>query len=149
MGEEINPHDLQFVKYDEGDEPISCHVVGVKNDNSGFVIQRIRTDLDHTAFSVQATWRYMFACHDAEWVCVIYAGRGDDGVLRYVHKFRNDPPSDHDDLVRASALLQIAASGTGVIDENTPRAVERLLEDIETAKELGMWNTQQEPHPAL
>ena len=83
----------------------------------------------------------MFACHDAEWVCIIYCGRGDDGVLRYVHMFRNDQPSEQDDLVRMTALLQISASGTGIIDENTPRAVDRILEDVEVAKTLGLWKS--------
>ena len=32
-------HDLQFVKYEAGDEPISCHLAGLRNDNSGVVIQ--------------------------------------------------------------------------------------------------------------
>lgn len=133
-----NPHDLKFVQYDDADRPLSCHVVGLKLDNSGGVfIQSVRPDLDHTAFSVQATFRYMCACEDAEWVGIIYCGRKPDGTLTYVRMYRNDPPPPQEDEAMHGALLRIAISRDGFIRERD--GAERAIEGMQfLARELGI-----------
>ena len=135
--------DLEFVNYAPEDMPLSLHIFGRKLDNSGVYVCRVRPDLDHTAFSVQATFHYMWAKEDAEFLGVIFCGRKSDGTLCYVHMFRNEP-SPEDEEAKNNALLRIAVSGTGFITETD--GAERAIEQTQfLAKELGFeFNSEQQ-----
>ncbi|MGA2876902.1 MAG: hypothetical protein ABSE82_15390 [Nitrososphaerales archaeon] len=118
---------------------VSYHLIGVQPNGDVF-IQPLLEDVIPETLTMWDVLAFEKICIQAgaRMVCTSRCRRDPEGKLEYFHGYFPSEPTALDEEAKNNALLRIALSGSGKLDNSRPYAAEAAIHDLEVATELGL-----------